>query len=190
MKVVSLRFDKYQVFKDAEYSISQLSRYGERLINTATYEGDIGLVYSIECTETWKSYIGITSCHFEYQRDIAGGFAKLPRFANHRRNLSKGIHPSREMQFDWDKYGENAFVYTCLEIIPLFKSGSLSLVWGGSATLRRLEAKWHNTFIDTYSQSTWSDKNGKHSKHWTSKLFIQCLGLNLDFRLAPIKEVC
>jgi len=186
MNFNSCRFDNYQPLASKEYSTRDCCT--EKTIYTAIYEGEVGLVYSIECTETWTSYVGITSCHFKCQKNVSGGFTRLSRLATHERALRRGVHPSRQMQQDWNKWGENAFLCTCLEVIPLFSSGSATLVCGGKETLRRLEARWHNVLGDTYSKPNWNKKNNKRSQHHSSQIFIECLGLEIDFSYAPIEE--
>ena len=55
-------------------------------------------VYFILCVETSRSYIG------------QSGLMKQ-RWANHRTLLRSGKHYNKQMQADWDRFGEDSFVF-------------------------------------------------------------------------------
>lgn len=165
------KFDNYQEINRVEYF------YGTSR-SKASYEGEVGIVYSIECLDTWNVYVGQTSCHFRYQK-VHGGFKKLARILRHRNDLNKGIHSSREMQHDWSNCGENAFLVTCLEIIPIFKTGSMPLIRGSNTALRKLEAKWHLALNATYSSTSWSKSSRSLNNFCDS--YLQATGVSIDF---------
>ena len=50
-----------------------------------------------------KEYIGITEKTIEY------------RFKQHKNLLKKNEHPNYKLQYDWNKYGEQAFEFSLLE---------------------------------------------------------------------------
>lgn len=52
-------------------------------------------VYSITCRPTGRMYVGCTD-------HLVGAMN------GHRFNLSNGMHPNRELQADWDAYGDGA----------------------------------------------------------------------------------
>ena len=58
-------------------------------------------VYSIKCVQTGKQYIGSSKNIYR-------------RYLEHRAALIKGTHGNRFLQFAWDKYGENSFIYSAL----------------------------------------------------------------------------
>lgn len=62
-------------------------------------------VYCIRNTKTSKKYIGCTSMNFGDRRDC------------HFASLRNGYHYNKEMQSDFDKYGEDSFVFEIIEKI-------------------------------------------------------------------------
>jgi hypothetical protein len=63
----------------------------------------ISCIYKIENVVTHNLYIGSSSDFIERQR-------------RHRRDLRKGKHHSRYLQRAWNKYGEEAFLFSLLEL--------------------------------------------------------------------------
>lgn len=144
-----------------EYRLEKLEQWND--LNSET--GDVGIVYSLGCKQNARRYIGVTKFHYGYEKLRKRGFEGLQRFDSHLNQLRKGCHPSRQLQDDWNNYGSENFVFEVLEIIPVFTQGSAKLVWGSDATLRQLEAKWHQNFENTYSRSSWdsSSENPQNS---------------------------
>ncbi|MDQ7818679.1 MAG: GIY-YIG nuclease family protein [Melioribacteraceae bacterium] len=64
-------------------------------------------VYLIFCLENKRVYVGSAAC--------VGGIKK--RFNSHRATLRKNRHHSILLQRSWNKYGEDAFLFTPLEYI-------------------------------------------------------------------------
>ena len=60
-------------------------------------------IYKIECLENRKIYIGRTK---DYNNRVSG----------HKSKLNKNINKNIYMQEDWNKYGENFFVFNIIEI--------------------------------------------------------------------------
>jgi group I intron endonuclease len=61
-----------------------------------------GGVYKILCTANGRFYIGSSHCI-------------TARWKEHRYQLERGCHKSRHMQFAWNKYGADAFVFEVLQ---------------------------------------------------------------------------
>ena len=61
-------------------------------------------VYQILCIPTAKIYVGSSLNISE-------------RWWEHRWDLRRGTHHSRYLQRAWDKYGEEAFVFSILEYV-------------------------------------------------------------------------
>lgn len=61
-------------------------------------------IYRLTCTKNGRFYIGLAQ-------------NVLRRWAGHKGLLRKGIHGTREMQRDWDAYGELAFSIEVLEVV-------------------------------------------------------------------------
>lgn len=59
-------------------------------------------IYKIENTETGKCYIGRTLCWED-------------RKYHHKWRLRKGYHSNRNLQNDWDEYGEDMFNFEIIE---------------------------------------------------------------------------
>ena len=62
-------------------------------------------IYKISCIKNDKFYIGYASLNFGDRRDC------------HFASLANGYHFSQEMQFDYNKYGRNNFVFEIIEEI-------------------------------------------------------------------------
>lgn len=139
-----------------EYRLEKLEQWNDSNSETS----DIGIVYSLGCKQNARRYIGLTKFHYGYEKQRKRRrFEGLQRFDSHLNQLRKGCHPSRQLQEDWNKYGSENFVFEVLEIIPVFTQGSATLVWGSNATLRQVEAKWHQNFENTYSRSSWDSSS-------------------------------
>lgn len=134
-----------------EYRLEKLEQWNGSSSETAY----VGIVYSLECKQNARSYIGVTKFHYSYEKQRKRRFEGLQRFDSHLNQLCKGCHPSRQLQDDWNNYGSENFVFEVLEVIAVFTQGSATLVWGSNAALRQLEAKWHHNFENTYSCSSW-----------------------------------
>lgn len=65
-------------------------------------------IYSITNTVSNKKYIG-------------GASYVSQRFYEHKRALRLGIHTNKELQKDWNKYGEQAFTFEILEDVEKSK---------------------------------------------------------------------
>lgn len=59
-------------------------------------------IYKISCSQDSRIYIGSSN-----------NIGK--RWAEHRRLLSKGIHHNRNLQLDWDAYGDESFIFSVIE---------------------------------------------------------------------------
>lgn len=60
-------------------------------------------IYLIDNKKNWKGYVGCTT----------NSLAK--RFGQHKYLLRRGVHPNKQLQSDWDRYGEVAFSIIALE---------------------------------------------------------------------------
>lgn len=76
----------------------------------------ISAVYQILCLPTGKIYVGSAV-------DI------WARWGQHRRSLRRGDHPNAHLQQAWDKYGEDQFEFSVLELVD-------------EADLLQAEQKW------------------------------------------------
>lgn len=63
------------------------------------------MIYEIHNTMTKQIYVGQTS---QGRR----------RWSEHKSKLRKGIHPTSQLQKDWDKWGEDAFRFDVVEELP------------------------------------------------------------------------
>lgn len=158
-----------------EYLLQKLEQWTSPTSET----GEVGIVYALECTQNWRCYIGITKFYFPYEERNAQGFRALRRFRTHLNQLNKGCHPSRGLQSDWDEYDSDHFLFKVLEVIPVFTSGSATLVWGSDTALRQLEAKWHRAFDDTYSRPSW-DSSPKRARNSFAEKFKRHVGIEKD----------
>lgn len=62
-------------------------------------------IYTITNRETGRVYVGSA---------VRLGY----RWGNHRSMLRRNRHPSVILQYAWNKYGENAFVFAVVEVVP------------------------------------------------------------------------
>jgi len=62
-------------------------------------------VYKITNIKTGTTYIGQSTAYRN-------------RWANHKWNLRHNRHGNKQLQEDWDKYGEEAFIYEVIEKLP------------------------------------------------------------------------
>ncbi len=65
------------------------------------------VIYKIENTENGKKYIGST-------RDVK------KRFKKHLSELRNNKHVNKELQKDWNEYGEESFKFEILEIVDVY----------------------------------------------------------------------
>lgn len=63
-------------------------------------------VYQILCVPTGKVYVGSASDLYD-------------RWREHRWHLKRGTHHSLYLQRAWDKYGETAFEFSVIELVPV-----------------------------------------------------------------------
>lgn len=63
----------------------------------------INAVYVVSCVDTKKIYIGAS-------------YNVEKRLMNHRASLRSNKHPIKEMQEDWNKFGESSFKFQILEV--------------------------------------------------------------------------
>jgi hypothetical protein len=70
----------------------------------------LGVVYEIKCCINQKRYVGKTyACHKDYRS----------RFVGHKNSLKRGCHSSRQLQHDWDTYGEHQFTFTAIDLMVM-----------------------------------------------------------------------
>jgi predicted GIY-YIG superfamily endonuclease len=74
----------------------------ERKRNKKIKDNGIGCLYQITCNQNTRVYIGQTSF---WRR----------RKNHHKSNLIKGSHANKQLQEDWNQYGEKCFEFTILE---------------------------------------------------------------------------
>src|SRR5258708_7492424 len=56
--------------------------------------------------------------HLETGRKYIGSSMRLEkRWGEHRRDLNRGVHRNRHLQFAWRKYGPDGFVYRVIEVV-------------------------------------------------------------------------
>lgn len=72
----------------------------------------LGVIYRIYCVETNRSYIGKTAAKVSADRLTT---CQIPRTREHKKALTKGTHPRKVMQRDWDKHGEDSFKFSIVE---------------------------------------------------------------------------
>jgi hypothetical protein len=76
-----------------------------------SYHGQ-GVVYSIRCSVNNRLYIGSTHLGVYDGTPLTS----LIRIKDHLIALRRDRHPKIEMQIDWNKYGENLFEFSVLEV--------------------------------------------------------------------------
>src|ERR1700692_1396080 len=79
-----------------------------RSINPTEHQTKAG-VYRIYCIVSNKNYIG-------------SSYYIKKRIGKHKIMLKKGFHHSHKLQKDWDKYGEENFLFHVLESVTEKKS--------------------------------------------------------------------
>lgn len=68
-------------------------------------------IYKITCTVNNKVYVG-SACGTSKSIKKRGFYR---RWKEHARKLKQGTHRNKYLQFSWNKYGEDAFVFEILE---------------------------------------------------------------------------
>jgi predicted GIY-YIG superfamily endonuclease len=63
-------------------------------------------IYRVVCRPTGEAYVGSTRQRIE------------ARFGHHRSRLNAGWHRSRRLQAAWRKFGERAFEFSVVEVVP------------------------------------------------------------------------
>lgn len=126
-----------------------------RVIDGLTETRHLGVVYSLTCDRTQRSYIGITTLCYGPKTYESG--RSITRFQTHLRLLRKGCHECRELQADWDKYPEHEFSFGILSILEA------DTTWRSDRVLRHAEYECHLSSSNTYSrpsfdpaQRTWA----------------------------------
>lgn len=149
-------------------------------IAKSCHPAETGIVYAIYCTSTNRCYVGHTAGHwYEFEGSIR-------RIKEHQNLLNKGIHPSRQLQHDWDYYDKDAFILQIPEIIPLpganVETGRRK--WGYKNILRKREAFWQTKLGAVYSQ-----RNHLVFKHSITRSYKESAKPQYSNPTAAIKQV-
>jgi hypothetical protein len=101
----------------------------------------IGVIYTIYCNSTKRSYIG---------RTTVGGCrpnrpCEIERFRSHYNDLKNNKHCRTELQEDWNKFGEQYFEFEVIEIMEMH-------VRGDDWILSQQESWWIENLPDLYNK--------------------------------------
>ncbi len=127
-------------------------------------------IYAIRCLETGRRYVGCT----------AGTLSK--RMREHRCLLRAGTHKCKDLQADWIKYGEAAFIIEPLEGIPA----------PAKADVRRAaEIKWIRSWTNPYNEYaiSFQPPPGAPAKAAAARVangYVQSVESNIKRRLAQL----
>lgn len=125
-------------------------------------------IYKITNTVNRKCYIG-SAVNFPSRR------------SEHRRSLIKGSHHSFYLQKSWDKYGEDAFVFELVELVP------------DRADLIAAEQRWMDAHLPAYNicKVAGSPLGVKHTQETRDKISAASKGrvMSAEAR-ANLKAAC
>jgi group I intron endonuclease len=126
-------------------------------------------VYQIKNISNGRVYIGST-------------LKILTRYNAHKSQLKRGVHANTFLQNDWNKCGEEVFVFSVLEQVDDFD------------VLLRVEQKWLNKFYDNQQscynicKEAFGTRGYKHTQFSIDKMSRCKLGENNPSKRPEVKE--
>ena len=93
-------------------------------------------IYALRCDSNQRVYVGLTSKPF------------VKRWLQHRTDLRMHQHMRRELQQDWDAYGDEGFTCTILEVVLSVDELKAREQWHILTTARAIGARqMYNSFF-------------------------------------------
>jgi group I intron endonuclease len=106
------------------------------------------------------------------------------RKSNHKSALRRNIHKSKHLQNAWNKYGEDAFVFSCLEQVDASYEELLEIEKQWIQKLQATNREYgYNIRIDVVTQSGW-----KHTEETKRKISLMVKGKNLGKKYKVSKD--